>query len=470
MKKRIVLLFIIAVCCCGAFSCRFFKRSINVSGELGEGYAARGFAAGRSISSAVTHVGAFETVTENLDEVIDNAVEEEVGEDGSFSLDLGKGEDYIILLLNNETDDKTSKIAGYVSIIDGEENLVLFPTEYMLDDVYLGELTNTDGDARSEFGLDENLESYQLSIDQLKELAQIDNTFRAVSNHYINYNEDTGTYYRVETGLGWHFPLNSTINQFSVIDAYTYLGFKISVFSNDQTSLLYEDIATGTQILEVYPPVEVVQHYVPTDTDKTFSPATPFTNEGSDLVTGFEGEEQLIDWGNGVLDGYYDTNVIEFSMGSGFSLQGLPPRGYWRVETEGNETAVFDASVTSPFDDDGNPVVPVPALKCNLDSNDKIESFEIEWYLYKNDTYQQAEDPFIIENYVDEAKLTIEDYDGTISSGGLRLNEHLEVLVDSITPEKDWYIRDVHTQEVPEVDYIHIDYYIYSTYFFFDFS
>lgn len=466
MEKRLfpLLLLFYTFFCSSCFL--LTDNTANVSGIISPVEQSRSLSESRSIGSAVSHIGAFSITTGGDFGTVLPKREEQVNSDGSFSIPLSKNDDYILLLLNKWAGTKEELISGYIAINSGDNNLILFPGSGIVEDLNLGFLEPSAGEYVSEFGLTDKVSSYSISLETLRELAKIDSVFKGLSNTYRNQDIDNGLYYHFQTEFSMYGDLYSSLQTYTVVEEYTYGGYRLNMTTNNTFRLDYAAIANGEEIITVIPPTDIFIH----GDDNPFNQERPFTNDGAVVTSDLWEEATATRFTNGIISGRYYNGVLHFDVGTGASLSGTPPSGLWYYETNGETFALAETSIISPLTPDEKVFLPVPSIRCITDSQGRLESIDVQWYILDGETYLPVNNSDLFTNYFSDYYIVLEDADGLNSNGGLRIHENSTEISSTYQFTEDWHIRDNHTEDVLEVDYLHIDFSIHNIGMHFSFN
>ena len=226
---------------------------VLLSASLGEGsysYASGITSAGgdgalaSSSAQAITHVAAFpiDVSDSYMYSIIPDAIEKPIDGD-SISLELDDDKDYVIALLNRNAESPIELFVSVVAIGSGSELMESLPVaSASTNEIDLGELTSSsDGAyAMAEGTASDYGDAFDLTIDEIYDIAESDNAITNVKNIYANYHPESGLYYLPRTGIEWtSLDLNAAVGSFS--DPATYyedsdpngLGMFIDVTTND---------------------------------------------------------------------------------------------------------------------------------------------------------------------------------------------------------------------------------------------
>ena len=405
--------------------------TVTFSADLGQGYLA-GTPAAADLAGTVNEVwavpiGTFGGTGGEIYADFDAAVSVGIS-DGGFSLAVDPEEDWILLLMNTDREDRIDHIVAYVTLTDDtidDLGMLLMPTSLLEEGVSAIDLEtlqqeeDADDEARTPLLNEEMAENYRVGLDQLQEFASVDDTFRNIKNDYVNgwWHRDSEYYYDLEIAFEWQIEqqgvlTESTNNDTRATDPNAdvvdwtaggdYVGYRLGVRTTDPQWLEEtladtgwcpkdaEDDSLADVTVELVPPVDEedaiemgVDNNLDVDGEVTYSRDNPLSNQRNEHgYYDVNDEECLFNEGISVgLSGDDGDGALGFRLWGRNLLQGPVPEGVWKFRVEEDEHAWFDVAAGYPFNGDGTPVVYIPAPRFVLDETEEhIETIEIDWY------------------------------------------------------------------------------------------
>lgn len=367
---------------------------------------------------------------------LEYAQEFEIEADGSFSVELEKsinGADANWIILIEETDGDIYFLS--IPTVETTESLIVLPVAEATEDIDLGDIDSNDDEAQSEITIDELATKVTYNIEALEEIAEMDNTLKSIVNTYLNsYNipEDETINGCLSVGAsGDYFSINSEFSTAENYSGYAVImnGGNNSVLANNFTEIYSND---GTLQLTI-PPGGTI--YDGTD---YYDFNNPVVSSASETIAYDADGTQMYSCGafywvaNGT-DGSVGLNVLP-------STSEIPP-GIFELQLRETEAEPYETigkyifSYNLQLTEDLHLKVPTPALKLDLDENNRILGAFIKWYIY-NETTSGYEEISVeaLEMVANGYSFGITDYNG-ISGNTERYgcgNEGLSFSIDYI--------------------------------------
>jgi len=393
---------------------------------------------------------------------------------GHFSVGVPADSDRsVLLLVDTNQQRKIDQIVGYIAIgVDAKHNMLNFPASNATGDIDLGTISkDTDSDQADEVKSNESdvdmvTANFDLTFDELKQMASNDKLLRSIKNWYANLDGDN--WYGLNPVYMYTYNnLLSAKNNFLTPDTVFDLNNSANL-EKEYTILYMTTVAADDPTKPEFGNSEL-SLYVPSDMSE---PATDQDgNTGYYIVanTRLSTDTSLNPTnGNGIHGKFWDQSGLGF-------FHGIVPDGQWVLKKDGVEIARYDLSTGDPFDSNGNIKVFVPAIKLNT-TGDIVNSIDIQWYLYDGSTYQQVDSTskaFL--NVVDYFDIALTDYSSNpaisenfeIGSSGGTVGGNLQLTDTHIIPiEKTWTLPGG-TGET-HLTSLSVQYEIYGTRFMFD--
>jgi len=419
--------------------------SIKVSGNLGEGYAfyrrhwysslffTKAFA---SEFGKIEKALAIPIVDASAD--LDDAKEITINPDGSFSVSLEKsleweedGEtmtkkiDWVILF------QKTDGSISFLSIPkdDATDTLINLPISQALTDINVGYVNNNKDEGESTLHLSNLTKNVNYSLSELNTIASVDDILKSVSNDYLNnYGKPNDETLHEVVHVVTSGDYSTIGTQFTKADQWEGYAFH---FYGEKNSLLaqhFEDLCKTDGYLKLIPPAGATLQVG----DTTYSADNPFTSEGGSIESLEGGEEECeggITYFRKEADGSVMVNIITGDNSSSLITTKPIPPGFFQLQLNGNTIGKFALSYNLPISDDQHLKTPIPAIKLDLDENNKIKGIYVQWYIYNPSTQSyETTDLSKVNSITDNYSIHLDDFDGTDER-----NDQLEIRCDNIS-------------------------------------
>jgi hypothetical protein len=263
-----------------------------------------------------------------------------------------------------ELDQRLGCIQGYVTIPDGEEeSLLRIPTGQLNDGVELGDVSpDMVNESRSTRSLEEVSTSFDVSIETLRAMAQSDDVLKSFAYRYANIDDSFEKSYNMHALFNWRASLTSVTGTANPEELQTD-GYGIMFDTNVDVDGV---TAPGTGLFFLYPPAAVES-----GDGGSYDADTPF-----EATHGIDGAGRL-------------------SSASGFV--GVSPPGEWKLRrgnADGPVVAKYDMSLGAPFRSDSsgsrNPRIFLPSVFVNTDSDNKITSIDLSFYVHDGTSYAEV--------------------------------------------------------------------------------
>ncbi len=331
---------------------------------------------------------------------------------------------WILLLINTNAQSKKDMIVDYITLSDSNDSLLWIPISDALGNINLGVLFQNGNEARSSATLSEEAGTFSPSLNQLKQIAKSDNVLKNIKNIFMNYDENTGEYWMLQPYFGWNDNPLSIKNQWSNPDNLSFYGYAFYLSTNNTTNPTFSDVCQGNKIMKLYPPTAI--HLIDTSS-VSFDNSTPIYTEKAQIETDSDGTQEcsghyfyLATDNDSLNPGYmYNFIVGDSNLLAPDNQTQRIPSGYWTLKMYDNTThyestvAMFDLSIASPFDSEGNPTIFFPSVKVNVDSNDTIQSIQIKFYTFSSSGWTEVTDPVVLEKMLSELAVSLDYYGGS---------------------------------------------------------
>lgn len=391
------------------------KLSGTLSTVLSRNFGSDG--ASRSLSEA-NQVWAF-PVGEGIDSNnMGDMIKADIEDDGKFSFTIppepGEKEDWMLLLADTEEQERVDVISGYIALGDINDNLIKLPVNDASGDVDLGSMESDGQEVAEQDSLEGQEANFNLTLDQLKEMAKTDNLLKMVRTMYANYDEDSEIYWTVKPTYMWNLTGSGQLQEVknSSIEPATYLDttvvYNLDFNVNDPS--IGEGVANGNYNVYLIAPKDVqIEHN-----------ETEYTPDRKDIRLAYADNDTSTDTHvDTATDTFGEVFYKSSDNSSRFSLPfvvGEPAQGFWVLkkdtdgdygETIANDTnlAVLDMSNADPIVEDSSTgdlyyQIYVPVPKINVDSSGIVTSVDISWYMYDPDSskYELINDTKVLED------------------------------------------------------------------------
>lgn len=346
-----------------------------------------------------------------------DAITASVSAEGDFEISLPTSDDrdWILLLLATSLERK-DQIQGYVALSDLDDTLIQIPASAAQQDLALGTLSADGDEAVSETTIDEAEATFSLTADQLRELARTDNLLKAIKNVYINYDGSSSRFISVGAGYSWTRSGNLVPGQLTHPSEYDYQGFGFTLSCENCSEFTWEQVRDKATTISVYPPEPI------TVGSDTWDAGNPFENDGTmdtevrdggDWRTTGDGDfSALVQWDESNIDLRVHPPVGDFLD--------PPPDGLWTYELNGTPFAYADVGVTDPFDENGNILILLPAVRLATNGDNQVTQVDVQFYRYSRTTgsFSLVTDLSMFEKNIGYIGTGFADLTGTTDNGG----------------------------------------------------
>ena len=392
--------------------------NFGISGRVGTEFQASAALSTSSTAGPVDQVMALPTNNDLYSrEDLENAITASVSAEGDFEITLptSSDRDWVLLLLATSLERK-DQIQGYVALSDVDDTLIQIPASAAQGDLSLGTLSSDGDEAVSETTIDEAETTFSFTVDQLRELARTDNLLKAIKNVYINYDEASTRSLNVRGSYSWTRPGNLMPGQLTHPSEYEYSGFSFTLSCENCSEFTWEQIRDKTRTITVYPPEPI------TVGSDTWNATNPFENDGTMDTEIRDGG----DWrwtGDGDFSALvqWDENNIDLRVHPpNLDFVDPPPEGLWTYELNGTPFAYADVGVTDPFDENGNILVLLPAVRLQTNAENQVTQVTVQFYRYSRSTgsFTLVSDLSMFERNIGYIGTGFADLTGTSSNGG----------------------------------------------------
>jgi len=383
------------------------SNSTKLSGSLGSSYAFLQKPWYKNLFATPAYAVGFGKITKAVAipiagnyTLIDKAKEVTINSDGTFSVSLEKqttdpetGEkvdlNWIVLLI------KSDGTINFLSIptADNSDSLVNLPIAKTTADIDLGEIDNNNDEGKSSKNLNNLSSKVTYNINELNSLATLDDTMKSIVNAYINNygkNEDEiieETLHIVSKGD------YSTINtQYTKADSFQGYAFHLHANKNSSIAKNFNNLCGINSYLKLIPPSGATINAGGVN----YTSSSPLQSTGGTISNMSGGSQECsggITYFRKDSDGSVTVNFITGDDSSSLMTTKPIPNGNFILKLNNIEIGKYQLSYNLPIANDGNHLkVPTPAIKLDLDSNNKLKGAYIKWYIYdeQNSNYKEA--------------------------------------------------------------------------------
>jgi hypothetical protein len=357
-----------------------------------------------------------------------------VGQDGSFSLDLARSSDWLLVLADSRQSGEGRFIGSVnVRVASGAGLLQLPITGAAAGDLPLGVLSSSgDGDVTSDDAVD--AAAFTMSATQLDAIARADDLFRNalnLVNNYGTFGNPAGAWYQLRPDFSWSGGSAITA-AFSDPDALAFDGMGFQLDTN-ATAVTIDELCDGVSTVTFEPPQPV------TIGGTSYDQGNPVTSGGATCTTivrdGVPGREF---WSGSLYGASGYETAVTYSMPA---VSANPP-GFWTWREDGAVKAMFDvASVNPPVTEAGKPTGFVPSFRVNTGSGGRILSVDVKWFYFDAGAGAYVAllpaDLAVLKHFVGAVEVK---FDRTY--GEVRRTEEIYVdpsTVSNVVPTKEWY-------------------------------
>lgn len=362
-----------------------------------------------------------------------------IGNDGSFSVDLPKkitseGREYtvswVVLL------EKLDGTVEFLSIpAQNNETLLEIPIANVPSNLDIGTVNSQAGEAQSSSNTTVLANIVSLNVADLQQLAKNDDYLKAAANWYLNSygrNNSTVTTETLQVVSSGNY--DSIGANYNLAAAFQGYAFHFHAGKNSAIATGFNSICGSAGSLKLYPP-DSTSLSTGSNND-TFTSSSPLSSGAASITTQSSGEKECsggISYLRKDTDGQTTVNFIVGDDTSQLIATKPIPNGIFKLRMGDQLIGNYQLSYNLPL---ANNVlkVPVPAIKLNLDSNNRILGINIKWRSYNAVTNAfDLIDSATLSSVVDGFSIHLDDFDGV--SGN---SNRLEVSCSNITPATNY--------------------------------
>ena len=386
----------------------------------------------------------------------------QVDEDGSFSAELESNYSWVVLL---ERNDNSIDFITIPAQADSNTTLVNIPIDAATEDLDLGTITNgtVEDEATASATLQQLSPRFTFSDTDLQFMADMDNTFKSVSNAYVNN-------YGTEYGEGIGETLNvvavatQPLSDSEYIQADNYRGFGLSFEAGSKHDLnkASQDICAAKNDLTLLAPGGTTFKTTTTQYDRLSTSQSSLISETDKSCRSAENEPLFLGIDHGKFSFFGGEERNSLLQNTQLSTQ------WYRLQLDGKEIAKFHLNYNLPLHPNGAFNIPVPKIKISHDDQGLISKIDVNWVLYNSTEQRYKPLPLSKIGYL------LHDLDANIAffkeDINCALNKTLsEVDLNQCNSEVDKLEYNI-TGSPTTVHNIAIQYHIGSTYVRFNFS
>ena len=320
---------------------------------------------------------------------MDDAIEVNISEDGSFAIEVAPEYDWV--LLQQFSNGRTSLLS--IPVVDSNESLLSAPTSKISSTTFdYGDVESsaTDGESESSQNSHDvaNLTSY--SLEDLTILAKNDDYLKAIRNLF-RYNIGKDANHSVGEEISMVSVNSVALNGDSFVRSDVFRGYQIDLYFGSALKVAksYEKICSNEANLTVVPPGAIGT------STTTFTPEAPFG--------GFMHRDVNPEQGCTSSDGFMTLSAdggigLFFGETTEQLAQSVPiAKGDFNVLLDGEQMAFFDLAYGVPVTADKHLKAIIPSVKLNLDDNQSVTDISVQWSSYdENSKSYQAVDKSLL--------------------------------------------------------------------------
>lgn len=314
----------------------------------------------------------------------------EVAEDGSFTLDIEEGKEFIVFLMEN------NRVNGLIGIDAGDEEYWESINSGYLSGVI--ELGNVPSSSDNGLLIAEKTIADLSVVEGKTELIQ---KVSRLDDHIRTYRNFVNTGFKNFATPGFVFSANLVFDEPIDADDLIYAGYQIYAWGKGLENKM-----------KLFPPAEVSR-----GNGEKFNSQTPILGEAFDS----ESEIKFM----GFIGGETSEDLLQADI----------PAGEWSMQTtSGNELALYNLNSILPLEND-KISVPVPAVKINSDAAGIITDIEVKWQYYRGGVLETITDLQPLKDRISNTSIEFMQ-DGDIREGGsFSYND------TQITPNSKWSVK-----------------------------
>lgn len=173
---------------------------------------------------------------------------------------------------------------------------------------------------------------------------------------------------------------------------------------------------------------------------------------------------------------------VNFNWGTGYGFYGEIPSGFWdlKLKTGAEEKLIgrFDLASGYPMrtvDASTYPVIYMPMIKLQRDTNKRLTSVEIKWNMWNpsKSSFEEVTDLTLFKSLIERVSVAVDDHTETGNADGENFYPEFPAsgnvfVVDFMKSKKPWLLSDSPTgntndDTTPEVEELGISYTLYGT-------
>lgn len=337
---------------------------------------------------------------------IRDSISADVSDEGLFEIEIQQGAINCILILLDTTVDRVDQVLGYVAVIENGESVIGIPIESADSEIDLGEIDNEKEDAASDLDFAEAADILHVTLDELQERARVDDILKHVRNLYINYDpaKDIG---KLDTPV--YIGFNQSLPETGIKTLNTdwvFSQFTLFLFGDTSFDTTIDELIAGSNILEIFPPVEVTIQDGPTIGPDNPLTTTGLTDQSTPLYIFAANDMVIVEYNE-------DTREIG-QMIIGFEPILPLPAGDWIVTRNGEHYGYFNIGYSTPYGNDGFLRMHVPSIEVEADVSNLVQELAINWSFYNSSIsgYVEIEDLSTFLEALDWGGVSIVRYGG----------------------------------------------------------
>ncbi len=359
------------------------------------------------------------------DVIISQAKNVTINNDGTFNVDLAKQ------ITDPDTQEKYNlhwivlleKLDGSFSFLSipnssDSDTLIDFPIgKATTNHIDLGTIDNSGDEGISSKNLNNLTSDVTMNINQLNNLAKIDDTTKSVINSYKNNygkSEDNMIDEILHVVISGDYTKINT--QYTI--ANTFQGYSFHFDAGKDTSLAkhFTDLCGTDNYLQLVPPTGATI----TAGGNNYTASAPLSSTHGTITNLTDGEQECsggITYFKKNNDGSVTVNLITGDTSSVLATTKPIPNGDFKLKLNNSTIGEYLFSYNLPITNNGNIKIPVPKIKLNLNSNNKVLGVYVKWYVYDKSTSQYNEiNASTLANLTDTYSIHMDDFNGITSN------------------------------------------------------
>jgi hypothetical protein len=284
--------------------------------------------------------------------------------DGKFSIETPKNDEAVLVLVNSlatgssESEKRLNQVVRFLAFEGGDKDLIRLPIpEASSAAVDMGSVTVSQTSAVSSKSVEDAAQSeFTVTPSKLTEFARTNDGLKNLKNTYAN--TDGPNYVSYAPVFAFEGDTNLAQETFSPPESTVYSGYIVFVNIVDG-SLTLRDICSKGKLVELVPPVAIAKSDNGSQVFQALDNSVVTEDSSSDASSASPscGGGEMYAKGGGT------NGPVNINWGGSAGFTGGTSTGIWKFKVDGNVRAAFDIASISPVNAEGKPVVYIPQLK-----------------------------------------------------------------------------------------------------------